>query len=84
MENLTKEQKEKFTKLGISSIAELALIVPTAYEDYRLYDTIMPHAQVIDATLESLYRGPNSIQITFFVHNFGHALQVFFFVLSLT
>jgi len=70
---LTKEQKAKFQKLGISTISELALLIPNSYEDYRIQEKLNPHAtQLIDATVESVYRAPNSIQITFFVHNFGH------------
>jgi len=70
---LTKEQAVKFKKLGIATVGELALMTPHTYEDYRLHDRLNPHTfQLIDATVESVYRAPNSIQITFFVHNFGH------------
>ena len=73
--NLTKEQEAKFKKLGISNILELALMIPHSYEDLRLSDKLEPHkAQLIDATVESVFRAPNSIQITFFAHNFGHTL----------
>lgn len=73
--DLTKEQEEKFTKLGINSWCELALIIPYTYEDLRIYDRLQTHkAQLIDATVESVYRAANSIQITFFAHNFGHSL----------
>ena len=72
---LTKEQETKFKKLGINSNSELALIIPHSYEDYRLHDKLSPHkAQLIDATIESVYRAPNSIQITFYAHNFGHTI----------
>jgi len=73
--NLTKEQSEKFTKLGIKSFGELALLIPHSYEDYRLHEKLIPHkSALIDATVESVYRAPNSIQITFFAHNFGHTV----------
>lgn len=73
---LSKEQEAKFKKLGISSLAELALNIPHSYEDYRINSKIIPHKyQVIDATIESVYRAPNSLQITFFSHNLGHTLQ---------
>lgn len=72
---LTKEQEAKFKKLGISNILELALMIPHTYEDLRLKEKLEPHkAQLIDATVESVFRAPNSIQITFFAHNFGHTL----------
>ena len=65
----------KFEKLGINSISELALLIPSSYEDYRLNDTLKPHQnQLIDATVESVYRAPSTIQITFFAHNLGHTL----------
>ena len=70
-----KEQEAKFAKLGINSTLELALIIPHSYEDLRLAQALQPHkAQLIDATVESVFRAPNSIQITFFAHNFGHTL----------
>ncbi|ABB43687.1 ATP-dependent DNA helicase RecG [Sulfurimonas denitrificans DSM 1251] len=73
--NVTKEQKEKFKKLGISSCSELSLIIPSLYEDLRLSNKLSPHSmQLIDATVEAIYRAPNSLQITFFVHNFSHTV----------
>lgn len=72
---LTKEQATKFSKLGINSYSELALLIPNSYEDYRPHEKLNPHAyQLIDATVESVFRAPNTIQITFFVHNFGHTI----------
>ena len=73
--NLTKEQETKFSKLGISSWSELSLLIPSSYEDFRLHDELHIHtSQLIDATVESVFRAPNSIQITFFVHNFGYTI----------
>lgn len=72
---LSKDVKTKFSKLGISSYTELALLIPNSYEDYRLNDKLIEHKhQLIDATVESVFRAPNTIQITFFVHNFGHSI----------
>jgi len=72
---LTKEQETKLSKLGVSTFSEVALIIPHSYEDYRLNDKLIPHThQLIDATVESVFRAPNTIQITFFVHNFGHTI----------
>ena len=74
--NLTKEQDTKLKKLSISSWCELALIIPHSYEDLRLHDKMqMSMPQLIDATVESVHRAPNSIQINFFVHNFGHSVH---------
>lgn len=73
--SITKEQEEKFKKLGLSSYIELALIVPSSYEDLRVHNKLQIHAmQLIDATVESVYRAANSLQITFFAHNFGHTV----------
>jgi len=72
----TKEIQQKFNKLGINSWSELALQVPYIYEDLTLHDKLMPNSpQLIDATVESVFRSPNSIQITFFSHNFEHQMQ---------
>jgi len=71
----TKEQEARYAKLAISTTLELALIVPHSYEDLRLQEKLEPHkAQLIDATVESVFNAPNSIQVTFYVHNFGHTL----------
>ena len=72
---LTKEQEAKFKKLGISNSLELALLIPHSYEDLRLHSKLQTHkTQLIDATVESVFRAPNSIQVTFFAHNFGHSI----------
>ena len=72
---LTKDIEAKFKKLGITTWSELSLIIPHSYEDFRLHDKLETHKyQLIDATVESVYRAPNSIQITFFAHNFGHSV----------
>lgn len=74
--SFVRDVEEKFNKLNISSWCELALIIPHSYEDLRLSDKLIPHTnQLIDATVESVYRAPNTIQITFFAHNFGHSVQ---------
>ena len=72
---ITKDIQTKFDKLSINSWSELALIIPHSYEDFRLHDKLQTHKpQLIDATVESVFRAPNSIQITFFAHNFGHSV----------
>ena len=72
---LLKDTQKKFDKLGISSYAQLALLIPNSYEDLRLHQELKPHTyQLIDATVESVFRAPNTIQITFYAHNFGHTI----------
>ncbi|DAB28243.1 MAG: ATP-dependent DNA helicase RecG [Sulfurimonas sp. RIFOXYD12_FULL_33_39] len=73
--NITKEQEAKFKKLGIGTYCELALFVPASYEDLRLHNKLKIHEmQLIDATVESVYKAPNSIQVTLYVHNFSHTI----------
>ncbi|MDQ1264601.1 MAG: ATP-dependent helicase RecG [Campylobacterota bacterium] len=79
---LTKEQEEKFKKLGIASWCDLALLIPHSYEDLRLHTKLQPHndskkalPQLIDATIESLIRAKNSLQINFYAHNFAFSIK---------
>ena len=70
-----KDVMVKFKKLGISSFLELALLLPTSFEDLQLHESLqLDKPQLIDATIESVFKAPNSIQITFFAHNLGHTL----------
>lgn len=74
--NLTKDIEAKFKKLGVNSWCELALIIPHSYEDLTLHTEILiAKPQLIDATVESVFRSANSIQITFFAHNLGHTIN---------
>lgn len=74
--NLTKDIEAKFKKLGVNSWCELALIIPHSYEDLTLHESIdITKPQLIDATVESVFRSANSIQITFFAHNLGHTIS---------
>lgn len=71
--DITKEQEQKFKKLGIESFCRLALFVPYAYEDLRIGKRAeASKAQLIDATVESVQRAPNLLRVTFYAHNFGH------------
>jgi len=74
--HLTSQDEEKFKKLGIDSFLELSLLIPHSYEDYRLHKQLSAQKfQLIDATISAVRQTQNSIQITFFAHNFGHTLQ---------
>ncbi len=73
---LSKDLEAKFKKLEISSFLELALCVPNSYEDLELHEKLdLDKPQLIDATIESIFKAQNSIQITFYVHNFGHTIN---------
>lgn len=74
------QDKEKFKKLGASSITALSLMLPQRFEDYRLKNTLIEgEAQVVDATIERISRTPKSLQLTLFAHNFGLRLDGVFF-----
>jgi ATP-dependent DNA helicase RecG len=76
VERFSKETQAKFQKLSISSVSELALFAPVAYEDLRLHARLQDGAmQLVDVTIESVQRTPSTLQITFFCHNFSHPLQ---------
>ena len=71
---------EKFKRLGVQGIAELATIAPHSYEDHRLQSQMQIDAvQVIDATVEHISRTPKRILITLFVHNFNHKIEAVLF-----
>ena len=74
--NLSKDDAAKFKKLGIDSFLELSLLIPHSYEDYRVHTQLfVQKAQLIDATVESVNKTPNSIQVSFFAHNLGHGIH---------
>jgi len=73
--NLTKETDAKFKKLGITSWCELAFFIPHSYEDLTLKTNInIGYPGLIDASVESVHRSQNSIQITFYAFNLGHTI----------
>ncbi len=75
-----KDDEQKFKKLGISSILDLALIVPSAYEDLRLCKDL--HADsygIIDATVNHITHTPKSIQLQLYSHNANTALKAVIF-----
>jgi ATP-dependent DNA helicase RecG len=78
---LDKEDEVRFKKLGISSVLDLALIIPHSYENLSLDETSLHVgiAQLVDATVNSVVRTPNSIKIILYSHNFSHTLEAVFF-----
>ena len=79
MKLLKKSDTEKFRKLQIYSILELAFYAPSSYEDYRVYSEVIDAAQVIDATVQSVMKTPKSIQVRFFAHNLGFDVVAVYF-----
>ncbi len=74
------KDRDKFTRLGIQSIAALATIAPTAYEDKRIKTKMLiDKMQVIDATIEQISHSPKRTLITLFAHNFGHRIEAVLF-----
>ena len=71
---------DKFKRLGIDSIAALASLAPSGYEDRQLYDVIKAQsAQVIDATVEAVTRTPKTVMIRLYAHNLGHHVEAVLF-----
>ena len=77
---LTKEDEKKFVKLGIKSALSLAIHIPSSFEDYRI-DTILKvdAFQVVDVTIESIYKTPNLLKLHLYAHNFAHPIEALFF-----
>jgi len=74
------EDEIKFKKLGISSPLQLALIVPSSYEDLHLYSTLRLDCYgAFDATIVSVSRTPRTIILELFCHNINQNLQAVFF-----
>ena len=70
------KQVEIFKKLHIESFCDLALIVPTRYEDYRIAQKLRPGTEMlIDATVNDIRKTSSSFQLELFVHNFAHPLR---------
>lgn len=76
MLSLPSEDADKFHRLGVGSIAALALIAPTSFEDRRLSTELSTNAScVIDATVEHTLRTPKTLKITFFAHNLDEVVE---------
>lgn len=70
------EDTDKFRRLGISNLIELALIIPSSFEDRRLSSRLAHNDScVIDATVERVTRTPKTLRITFFAHNLDHIVE---------
>lgn len=70
----------KFKKLGVSSPLQLALIIPSSYEDLNLYDDLRVESyQTLDVTVKDISRTPKTIIIRLFCHNLNQNLQAVYF-----
>lgn len=66
----------KFKKLGVKSVLDLALIIPSRFDDRRLSKDIQNSATiVIDATITDIIRTPKTLKILFFSHNLDMTLE---------
>ena len=78
--SIDKADRDKFKRLHAESVTALAIIAPAGFEDRRLKPALQLHAyQTVDATVESLSRTPQTLKVTFFVHNFGHRIDAVLF-----
>ncbi len=77
---IEQKDQDKFKRLGIQSIAALATIAPTAYEDKRINTKMeIDKTQVIDATVEQISHSPKRTLVTLFAHNFSHRIEAVLF-----
>ncbi len=67
---------EKTKKLGVKSVLDLALIIPSKFDDRRLSKEIENGSNiVIDATITDIVRTPKTLKITFFAHNLDMVIE---------
>ena len=70
------EDADKFRRLGVLNITELALLIPSSFEDRRLSSELTHNAPcVIDATVERVTRTPKTLRIVFFAHNLDEVIE---------
>jgi ATP-dependent DNA helicase RecG len=80
LQNIEKADQVKFQKLGVSTYAQFALLVPHKFEDRRLKQGVIENSdQVIDATVEYITQTPKTLQLTLYAHNFGYKIEAVFF-----
>ncbi len=73
---LPPEDADKFRRLGVNSVIELSLLIPTSFEDRRVSGELTHNAPcVIDATVERVTRTPRTIRIVFFAHNLDATVE---------
>ncbi len=72
--------KQKFNKLRISTVAELAILAPSKYEDTRVYNTLLADQdQVIDVDILSINSRPTVVSIMLFCHNLNIEIEAVLF-----
>lgn len=75
-----KADRDRFKQLNIESVIGLALLAPSGYDDRRLRPALHEHEpQTIDVTVEAISRTHHTLQLTLFVHNFGHKIDAVIF-----
>ena len=69
-----------FAKLGIRNAIELALLLPSHYEDRNLYTTpAIGNPQLIDAEIKSFVHTGKSIKMTLFAYNLDQSIEAVIF-----
>lgn len=69
-----------FAKLGIRNAIELALLLPSHYEDRNLYTTpSIGNPQLIDAEIKSFVHTGKSIKMTLFAYNLEQTIDAVIF-----
>ena len=70
--SLNKVDKEKFQRLGISSALELAVFVPSVYENRNILDEpLIGQSQVLDVIVENIMQTPKYLRVSFYSRNLG-------------
>ncbi len=72
--------KEKFRKLHVEDILDLALIVPNQYENFYLSSSpLIGSINVIDVTIKSTSFNPKYLKLNLFSHSFNSYLNAIIF-----
>ncbi len=76
----SKEDRERLAKLGIDTIADLALLLPTRYENYRLNSSaILNSHNLIEATIKSSAYNPKYLKLKLFAKNYRSDIDAIIF-----
>ncbi len=74
--NQEEQDKEKFKKLGVNSLLELALFIPKSYDNSFINQTPNINQQnCIEVEVLNLHRGPKALSINFFCKTWNEKIS---------
>ncbi len=77
---ISKEDEKRFKKLGIENLLDLALILPSSYEDRRLHNHLkINELNTVFATVKSIIETPKNIKLILYVKNLNQTLAAIIF-----